>query len=106
MNYVEKAKIHLARALIVNPEVLVMQRPLYHFGESVASDMLGAMREYVDNRGLCLPKVTKSRRRPRTLFFSPTNYRQSKQADVVWEITHHRQIEQVATNIEPRDGLY
>jgi ABC-type uncharacterized transport system fused permease/ATPase subunit len=28
LTYSEKVKIHLARALIMNPEVLVLQRPL------------------------------------------------------------------------------
>ena len=30
LNYVERAKIHLARALIVNPEVLILQRQQPH----------------------------------------------------------------------------
>lgn len=31
LTYTEKVKLHLSRALIMNPEVIVLQRPLHHY---------------------------------------------------------------------------
>merc|ERR1712048_1531997 len=36
LSYGERAKLHLARAFIMNPEVLVLQRPLSHFDHEVS----------------------------------------------------------------------
>lgn len=87
LNYVEIAKIHLARALIVNPEVLILQRPLIHFDDDEADRVRKVLFHHIRNRGLCLPKETAARRRPRTLFFSPSSEREATQADVLWEVT-------------------
>merc|ERR1719253_1020211 len=45
LNYTQKAKIHLARAFIMNPEVMVMLRPLYHFDEPVGRQMLTLIKQ-------------------------------------------------------------
>jgi len=88
-NAVEKAKIHLARALIVNPEILVLQRPFGHYGQHMTELVMASLKEHVDNKGVCLPSAPflKNRRRPRTLFFSPSSEVETKVADVIWEIT-------------------
>merc|ERR1711924_581334 len=84
--YTERVKIHLARAFIMNPEVMALQRPLYHFAKNTAEEMLKLIKKYVDNRGLCLPEDTVHKRCPRTVFFSPETKEQAKMADVVWQI--------------------
>jgi len=91
-NFVEKAKIHLARALIVNPEVLILQRPFAHYGQSQTKDLTKCLRQHVDNKGFCLPSaaVLKNRRRPRTVFFSPTSQDEAAECDIIWEITPDR----------------
>lgn len=43
LTYSEKVKIHLARALIMNPEVMVLQRPLHHYDNAMAQKVLQAM---------------------------------------------------------------
>merc|ERR1719277_787326 len=65
LNYTEKVKIHLARAFIMNPEILVMHRPLYHFDEAFGRRMMALIRRHHKNRGLCIPATTMNRRRPR-----------------------------------------
>lgn len=87
LNYVEIAKIHLARALIVNPEVLILQRPLIHFDDEEADRVRKVVFQHIRNRGLCLPKETVVRRRPRTLFFSPSSRAEATKADVLWKVT-------------------
>eukprot|EP00913_Durusdinium_trenchii_P029996 g28109.t1 len=42
LTYSEKVKIHLARALIMNPEVMVLQRPLHHYDTAMAETVLKA----------------------------------------------------------------
>jgi len=66
----ELAKVHLARAFIANPEVLVLQRPLANYSAVSGNRglVLSAIVEYVRQRGLCFS--SNERRRPRTCFFS------------------------------------
>ena len=47
--------MHLARALVANPEVLVMQKPTSHFDLRHGHLVTGGLRAYVDERGLELP---------------------------------------------------
>eukprot|EP00747_Dinoflagellata_sp_TGD_P185178 gnl/TRDRNA2_/TRDRNA2_4157_c0_seq1.p1 gnl/TRDRNA2_/TRDRNA2_4157_c0~~gnl/TRDRNA2_/TRDRNA2_4157_c0_seq1.p1 ORF type:complete len:127 (-),score=10.21 gnl/TRDRNA2_/TRDRNA2_4157_c0_seq1:124-504(-) len=63
-----------------------MQRPLIHFDEHTTNFEVirGALREYVDQRGVCFHPTTVRSRRPRTLFFSPGNFLEAKDADVIW----------------------
>jgi len=86
LNYVEKAKLHLARALIVNAEVLVLQRPLIHYDESEGDRITKVIKEHVKNRGLCLPEAGRQRRRPRTCFFSPTTCQEAEEGDIIWRV--------------------
>lgn len=86
LSYSERAKLHLARALIMNPEVLVLQRPLSHYDEQTGLKIWKVIREHVDNRGYKLPKGRKCVRRPRSLFFSPTTRQELKFVDTVWEV--------------------
>lgn len=82
----ERSKLHLARALIANPEVLVLQRPMHAFDEFESLQVLGAITAHVQNRGLCLPESTASFRQPRTCFFTPETSVQALKADVIWKI--------------------
>jgi putative ABC transport system ATP-binding protein len=81
----ERAKLHLLRALVMNPEVLVCRRPLSHFTEKVAEDVLDVLLKYVDNRGVCLPGKSKDRR-PRTLFLSVDHEAHLLAATWVWAL--------------------
>ena len=86
LNYVEVAKIHLARALIVNSEVLVLQRPLIHYDDSEGDRIANVIKRHVQERGLQLPAVSRHRRRPRTCFFTPSTLAESTLADVIWRV--------------------
>ena len=56
MSYTDKALLHLARALIANPEVLVMQRPFIHYDEPTQDKVMGYLKEFVIyGIGACLP---------------------------------------------------
>jgi ABC-type multidrug transport system fused ATPase/permease subunit len=86
LSHTEKAKIHLARALIVNPEVLVLHRPLSHYDQKTAEKVLHIIKYHVSNRGVQLPEHSAYRRRPRTCFFSPNRVDQAQEADVIWYV--------------------
>jgi len=86
LNYTEKVKIHLARAFIMNPEVLVMHRPLYHFSDEVGKKVLGFIKQHHTNRGLCQPLTTLGRRRPRTVFMTTDTDWEDDACDLSWKI--------------------
>lgn len=96
----EKAKMHLARALIMNPEVMVLHRPLFHYDPPVAEVIMTCLKEHVENRGFHVSKVDRDRRRPRTVFFTPTSPAQAEQADVVWR-AEFQSVEEI-----PKDQLH
>mmetsp|Transcript_83221 Transcript_83221/g.178409 ORF Transcript_83221/g.178409 Transcript_83221/m.178409 type:complete len:576 (-) Transcript_83221:100-1827(-) len=89
------AKLHLARAFIMNPEVLVLQRPLMHFNEDESVEIMELMRQYVTNRGIFLPEGVRHLRRPRTCFFTAEHSRHKAQADVLWNLQPDGTIEAI-----------
>mmetsp|Transcript_15777 Transcript_15777/g.37091 ORF Transcript_15777/g.37091 Transcript_15777/m.37091 type:complete len:812 (-) Transcript_15777:107-2542(-) len=82
----EKSKLHVARALIANYEILVMDCPLASFGPEASKVVMGAVDEHVKNRGLGQPKETLFSRRPRTCFYTHEEIDDSVWADIAWEI--------------------
>merc|ERR1712217_140391 len=65
-------KVPLARAFIMNPEIIVMQRPLDHFiGREDFDELLQIIKANVTQRGLQMDGFGDiSSRRPRTCFMS------------------------------------
>merc|ERR1711974_423080 len=86
VNYCTRLKVHLARALIMNPEVLVLQRPLYHYNEEEGLAVFRLLRDHVQFRGLGLPVGSTEKRRPRTLFFTADTVEHIMGADVAWTV--------------------
>jgi len=82
-------KLHIARALIANPNVMVLQRPLHHFNEETADHVLDVLRMHVQSRGLGYPDTNVEHRRPRTLFLIPESLAQARKADTIWECDQH-----------------
>eukprot|EP00930_Biecheleria_cincta_P047101 TRINITY_DN32589_c0_g1_i1.p1 TRINITY_DN32589_c0_g1~~TRINITY_DN32589_c0_g1_i1.p1 ORF type:complete len:827 (-),score=142.55 TRINITY_DN32589_c0_g1_i1:24-2504(-) len=88
ITYSERVKICLARALIMNPEILILYRPFHHFDASTSTHLLQVIKKHHSNRGLCLPTESANARRPRSIFFSPETLDQAAEADVLWQIDH------------------
>ncbi|OLQ00893.1 Aliphatic sulfonates import ATP-binding protein SsuB 2 [Symbiodinium microadriaticum] len=86
ITYTEKVKINLARAMIMNPEVMVAQRPLHHYDAKTAVQMTKLLRAHVEERGLVLPEDQRIHRRPRTCFFTLENAEQANDADMTLHI--------------------
>jgi len=70
MSHTHFPKLSLARALIMNPEVLVMHKPMLGFNRGESLKVAQLLREHVDQKGLCLNEEERFFRRPRTVFFS------------------------------------
>ena len=51
LSFQEKAKLHIARALVVNPEILVLEKPLMNFDERESQLVQSILKEHVSNRG-------------------------------------------------------
>ncbi|CAJ1425225.1 unnamed protein product, partial [Effrenium voratum] len=88
LTYTEKVKVSLARALIMNPDLLVLHRPFHHFDLATADDVLAVIKAHHANRGACLPVDDKNSRRPRCVVFSPETVEQARQAHILWQIDH------------------
>eukprot|EP00930_Biecheleria_cincta_P072845 TRINITY_DN6018_c0_g1_i1.p1 TRINITY_DN6018_c0_g1~~TRINITY_DN6018_c0_g1_i1.p1 ORF type:complete len:906 (-),score=152.00 TRINITY_DN6018_c0_g1_i1:183-2900(-) len=101
ITYSERVKISLARAFIMNPEILILYRPFHHFDQSTAENLMQVIQQHHRNRGLCLPEELASMRRPRTVFFSPETLEQACEANVLWQIDH---IQKKVFQIQP-EGL-
>jgi len=66
----QRKKIHIARALIYNPEILVMHTPSMYLPLDAKTKMFESLREFVDNRGVQMDPASVKERRPRICIFS------------------------------------
>lgn len=76
--------IHIARAFIYSPEILVMNRPTQTLSPSAAERTFELLQEFVDSRGIELPAHGMIKRRPRTAFVSFTRLSGVQHANRVW----------------------
>jgi len=82
----EKHMLVIARALIANPEVLCIHKPTLHVNDSTAENITTLLREFVDQRGIGLPRQDRHLRRPRTCIMTSTRLRSIMKADAVFKI--------------------
>jgi ABC-type multidrug transport system fused ATPase/permease subunit len=86
LNSSDAALIHLGRAFIYNPEVLVIHRPTLLLSGRSSEVVLEMLREFVDERGVELPVDNSGRRRPRTAIASFARAGGVQLADTVWGV--------------------
>lgn len=82
----ERSKMCLARALIANPEVLILHKPFLNYESEAKPLVRSAILEHKNNRGIAMDFDKVDQRRPRTVFYSVVDPRDADIADVVWEI--------------------
>merc|ERR1712176_997974 len=78
--------VHIARALIMNPEVLVMQRPLLKYSKPMEKNVMDVMNRHCLEHGLGLSATYRHQRRPRSVFFTADNISQLGAVDNTWLI--------------------
>jgi len=93
--YNERAKMCLARALIMNPEVLLLQRPLSHFNDNVRDAVMAVITEHCRQRGFGMPHEDWEYRRPRTVVFTAATYNELTLADCIWEVRGAQGVRQI-----------
>mmetsp|Transcript_48572 Transcript_48572/g.129622 ORF Transcript_48572/g.129622 Transcript_48572/m.129622 type:complete len:348 (+) Transcript_48572:3-1046(+) len=81
-----RAKIQLACALISDPPVLVLDRPLQALTIDDAFGVMECLREYVENRGLEKSRAHRHGRRPRTCIITSNSPTLMAGADEVFTI--------------------
>ena len=85
----EVAKVSLARAFVMNPEVLVLSRPLDAYSEEKTKKLIWKLiHEHRDQRGLATGEDVQKRmrRRPRTVFVTTTEMERGLSGAAVWKI--------------------
>jgi ABC-type multidrug transport system fused ATPase/permease subunit len=82
VSYTDMSLIHIARALVMNPEVLIIHKPLAHFDDIHSHAVLEYLREFVDQRGVEKPAEGRDMRRPRTCVYSVETTGDSNSADL------------------------
>lgn len=87
LSYTDKAKLHLARAFMMNPEVMVLQRPLLHFNFADQTQFAALIHKHVDQRGIGMTDDVETRR-PRTVFVSLEGESQVDvvKGDLIWDL--------------------
>jgi len=82
----QKIRLHIARALIENPDVLILSHSLEGLHHDVAVQILDVLRDHVTNRGVCMVEGSFGSRRPRNVFFGTVNKDQAARADTILEM--------------------
>merc|ERR1719460_3456133 len=91
----ELLKMHITRALNLNPEVLLLHRPVDEMEADHAARILDVLRQYVDHRGLFLTPHQRAASRPHTVFFTSGEDRERADSardvsDVVWHVSEDK----------------
>eukprot|EP00746_Dinoflagellata_sp_MGD_P047984 gnl/MRDRNA2_/MRDRNA2_21887_c0_seq1.p1 gnl/MRDRNA2_/MRDRNA2_21887_c0~~gnl/MRDRNA2_/MRDRNA2_21887_c0_seq1.p1 ORF type:complete len:339 (-),score=51.96 gnl/MRDRNA2_/MRDRNA2_21887_c0_seq1:329-1246(-) len=86
LSLTESILVHLARALIANPEVLVVHKPTLAFSDDTAQIVLRCFRRYVDEKGVDEDPSEIHHRRPRTCIFTASRHAGVDIADQVFVV--------------------
>jgi len=87
LSMTDYALLNLARALIMNPECLVMHMPLQAFGATEGLRLMSVLHKHVKDRGLDFPADSQKNRRIRTVFVSINHGDLCCEADNVFEVS-------------------
>merc|ERR1711957_575420 len=85
LNMVELAHLNLARALVMNPEVLILQKPFKHYNAAMVKPIISILRKHISTRGYVFDAASEERR-PRTVFFSAAYVNHTHDADICWKL--------------------
>jgi len=90
LSYNEKKRVHMARALIYNPEIMVLHKPVDDVDVALSKKVMEILREFIDLRGVELDANSFNRRHTRTCFCTcgdhPNAEHFKSYADSIWEL--------------------
>jgi ABC-type multidrug transport system fused ATPase/permease subunit len=79
----DRKLIHLARALVYNPEIMIIHAPTAGFDRTHQHHIIDVLRTYVDEKGVLMDPRTRVRRRPRTCIFSTGEVGDLEQVEMI-----------------------
>jgi len=83
----QQVRLHIARALIANPNVIIINHSLDGLHGDSELELLAVLRAHVNERGLCLPKIADiNKRRPRNVFYTTETTEAAMKADIILEM--------------------
>jgi len=88
LNTTTRVLLNLARALIANPEILVVQKPTSVFDDAISENTLMCLREFVEKKGLLMDPKTMAFRRPRTCVMTTTRPMGMSKAHRIFKVNH------------------
>eukprot|EP00928_Gymnodinium_smaydae_P071430 TRINITY_DN55018_c0_g1_i1.p1 TRINITY_DN55018_c0_g1~~TRINITY_DN55018_c0_g1_i1.p1 ORF type:complete len:855 (-),score=126.34 TRINITY_DN55018_c0_g1_i1:175-2739(-) len=86
----DRKMVNIARALIYNPNLLILHRPVDDVDFDKGELVMCILRDFVDQRGIELDMATAASRRPRTAFFTGGDHNaafKGSVVDYVWELS-------------------
>lgn len=83
LSLTQKMSLHLARALIANPDMLILHKPTIAFDSDTASDIMKTLKKFVEHRGLCFDANIGLRRR-KTCIITKTRLEGCEMADKIF----------------------
>lgn len=87
LSLTQRVLLHHARALIMNPELMVMHKPTTAFDENQAHRLYSCIKAYIQERGLGLDPEKRDLRRPRTCVITTSRVGGLEAADKVFHVT-------------------
>ena len=102
----DRQLISIGRALVMNPEMIIVHKPTALLDNYHTDLVLKVFREYVENRGVGMPKDEPLiKRRKRTLVFSAKDTSVAYKADVVYEAVKARLVCKTRAEFEEDEEL-
>jgi len=83
----EKCLCGIARAIVANPELLCIHKPLMAQPDETAQKVIAMLRGFVDNKGILLDPNSRHLRRPRTCIFTAAKAKSAAAADSVYRVS-------------------
>jgi len=105
LSHTDRAKLSLARAFVMNPEILVLHKPALAFNELNSKEFINMIRSHVDERGVELPVDQRFARRPRTVFFTSSTTAGLKSADEVYEVSAALGLRKIISKVQPKSQV-
>eukprot|EP00746_Dinoflagellata_sp_MGD_P075499 gnl/MRDRNA2_/MRDRNA2_30376_c0_seq1.p1 gnl/MRDRNA2_/MRDRNA2_30376_c0~~gnl/MRDRNA2_/MRDRNA2_30376_c0_seq1.p1 ORF type:complete len:947 (-),score=171.62 gnl/MRDRNA2_/MRDRNA2_30376_c0_seq1:25-2814(-) len=90
LSMTQRQILSIARALVANPEILVLHKPCIQFTEDLTTSTLEVLRDFVDSKGVEMDPKMYCHRRPRTVCMSSSRAAGLRIADVIYMVSKQK----------------
>lgn len=87
LSQTQRTLVSLARALIANPEILVIHKPTVVLDDATTQNTFKCLRKFVREKGVCMDRAMYASRRPRTCVITTARPTGVAAADHVFRVT-------------------